>query len=82
MSNATLIDDRDRDDEADDSSAGLGRRLARIDRVLKRAHAAIDRINAASANPPDDNLPTLESIKRECEAIRGVADQIIRKMSS
>jgi hypothetical protein len=77
----TLIDDRDRDDEQDDTSAGLGRRLQRVDRVLARTVTAMKNINDAGAVPPDDTKPTLESIKAHSQELIGMADQILRKMT-
>ena len=77
----TRIDDRDRDDESDDTSAGLKRRLERIDRVMARTLAAIDKVKEAGGVPPDDAKPTLHSIKDHAARIGATADEILRKMT-
>lgn len=72
----------DSDDDAEDiTSRGLQNQLNRVNDILVRANARLDRIRARFAVPPIPDKPTmiatLEAIKTQAEHSTRVANELI-----
>ncbi len=79
----TVLDD-ERDDIDDLTPAGILKRLDRVTKILTRANARLDRIQAGWQNPPEPDRPAtitaVTNVQNQAQHALDVANDLLARL--